>query len=173
MSTWRRTKRLGALSAAALLTALAVACGGSGSSSGIEQLRGETDSPLLEFGEEGSSGELEQATEAADAFLFARAKGDWKAVCAQLARALVEKLEKLASNSTGLSDTSCASFLEAFTRLTPAQKRETSARDGALRRAGVRGYLLYPGAGEAVDAMQLAAEDGEWRVGAIAVRELP
>jgi hypothetical protein len=173
VSTWRRTKRLGALGAAVLLTALAVACGGSGSSSGIEQLRGETDSPLLEFGEEGSAGELEQATETADAFLLARAKGDWEAACAQLSQALVDKLEKLASHSTALSETSCASFLKAFIRLTPAQGRETSAKDGALRRSGERGYLLYPAAGGAVDAMQLAAEDGEWRVGAIAVRELP
>lgn len=173
MSTWRRTRRLGALGAAAVLASLAVACGDSGPASGIERLQGETDSPLLEFGEEGSAGELEQATETADAFLLARARGDWEDACAQLSRALVDKLEKLASHSTGLNETSCASFLKAFIRLTPAQKRETSAKDGALRRTGERGYLLYPGAGGAVDAMQLAAEDGEWRVGAIAVRELP
>jgi hypothetical protein len=161
-----------ALCVAVLLATLAVACGGSGSSSGIEQLRSRTDSPLLEFGEEASDGELGQATETANAFLVARAKGDWEAACAQLSRDLVDKLERLASHSTGLNDTSCASFLKTFTRLTPAQKRETNANEGALRRAGERGYLLYPGPGEAVEAMQLAAEGGGWRVAAIAVREL-
>jgi hypothetical protein len=156
----------------ALLATLAVACGDSGSSSNIGQLQGKTDSPLLEFGEEGSDAELQQATETADAFLAARAKGNWRAACAQLSSPLVDKLETLASHSTGLEDTSCASFLEAFTRLTSAEKRETSAEGGALRHSGKRGYLLYPGTGNGVSAMQLEAEGGEWRVAAIAVREL-
>lgn len=172
MSLRRRTKQVAAGAATALLAALAVACGGSGSSSGIEQLRAQTGSPLLEFGEEGSADELEQATETASAFLAARARGEWETACAQLSKALVDKLERLASHSTGLHDTSCASFLGTFTRLTPAEKRETSAEGGALRHSDEQGYLLYPGAGEGVSAMQLEAEGGEWRVAAIGVREL-
>ena len=172
VSSWRGTKRFAALNAGALLAILAIGCGSSGSGGGIEELRGETGSPLLEFGEEGGSAELKQATETADAFLAARAKGDWSTVCAQLSAALVEKLEKLASHSTGLSDTSCASFLEAFIRLTPTQKRETSAEGGALRQADERGYLIYPGPEGTVEAMQVVGEDGGWRVGALGVREL-
>jgi hypothetical protein len=157
---------------ATLFATYIAACGDSGSASGIDQFSGKTDSPLLEFGEEGSASESKQANETVSAFLAARAKGEWRAACAQLSKALVEKLEKLATNSTGLSDTSCASFLETFVRLTPAQKSETSTEDGSLRQQGARGDLVYFGAKEAVNAMPLEAEGDGWRVAAIAAREL-
>lgn len=163
---------MAALVAAALLAALMSACGDSGSSGGIDRFSGKTDSPLLEFGEEGSGSETEQASETVSSFLAARAEGDWKTACAQLSKPLVDKLEKLAANSTGLSDTSCASFLETFTRLTPTQKGETSATGGVLRRQGEKGDLIYSGAEGAVEAMPLEADGGEWRVGAVSAREL-
>ena len=139
MNGRRRRWTPAAPAAVALLVVLVSACGDSGSSGGIDRFSGKTDSPLLEFGEEGSAAETEQATETVSAFLAARAKGDWKTACAQLAKTLVDKLEKLASNSTGLGDTSCASFLDAFTRLTRAQKAKRAPRTARFAGRGKRG----------------------------------
>ncbi len=162
---------LSALVGGALL-ALLGGCGDSSEASGSDQFRDQTKSALLDFGVEGSDSELEEAADAADAFLKARSKEDWEAMCSQLSRPMVDKLENLATNSTSLSDPSCASLLETFTQLSAQELDETSVDAGSLRHAGKRGYLIYSGGNELVYAMQMDEEGGEWRVAAISAKPL-
>lgn len=152
--------------------ALLSGCGDSGETSGSEQFRDQTESALLDFGVEGNGAELEEATDAANGFLKARSSEDWEAMCAQLSRALVDKLESLATNSTSLSDTSCASFLETFTQLSAGELDETSVDAGSLRHAGKQGYLIYSGPDEVVYAMKMDEENGKWRVAVISAKPL-
>jgi hypothetical protein len=165
------TLLLSALVAGALL-ALLSGCGDSSETSGSDQFRDQTESALLDFGAEGSDAELEEATDAVEGFLEARSGENWEAMCAQLSGAMVDKLENLATNSTSLSDTSCASFLETFTQLSPQELDETSVDAAGLRHAGEQGYLIYNGAGELVYAMPMDEEGGEWRVAGISAKPL-
>jgi hypothetical protein len=162
---------LSALVAGALL-ALLGGCGDSGEASGSDQFRDQTKNALLDFGAEGSDSELEEAVDAVSGFLEARSSEDWEAMCAQLSRAMVDKLENLATNSTSLSNPSCASLLETFTQLSAQELDETSVDAGSLRHAGKRGYLIYEGPDGLVYAMPMDGEDGEWRVAAISAKPL-
>jgi hypothetical protein len=170
-TNWKRL--LAVVAAAALAAALLGACGDSGSTEGSDQFRDQTKSPLLDFGKEGSEAELEEADETVSAFLAARAKEDWAGTCAPLSKQLVDKLERLATGSTGLEDTSCPAFLEAFVVLTPQDKKEgAEIEGGSLRHEGAKGYLIYNGSGEVVCAMPLDREGDEWRVAAISPQRL-
>lgn len=154
------------------LLALLGGCGDSSETSGSDQFRDQTKSALLDFGAEGSDSELEEAAAAVEKFFEVRSEEDWEAMCAQLSRALVDKLENLATGSTSLRDTSCASFLEAFTRLSAQDREETSVDAGSLRHAGKQGYLIYSGPDDLAYSIQMDEEGGEWRVAAISAQPL-
>lgn len=170
MGTGRWTNPLWALIAVALAAAFLAACGGD--ANGADQFRDKTDSGLVDFGEEGSDSEREQAIETVDQFLAARSTGDWKAACEQIASPVARKFERLAVSSTRLGDTSCASFLEAFVELSPEELSERGVEEGVLRRSGRRGYLIYFGANEVVCAMPLEDEDGEWKIALVSAKRL-
>jgi len=155
------------LAAMVLASALLVACG-SGSGEGSDQFRNQTKSPLLDFGEEGSQEELEAGAAAVTDFFTARAGGDWPKACAQLARPVLAKIERLATSATDLEDKSCPSFLGAFTRLTAKEKKDSKVVDaGSLREQGKRGFLIYYGAGEVVYSMPLNREGDAWKLASL------
>lgn len=167
--TWEWGRRTLVVLTMAILAASLLAACGSSSESGSDQFRDKTDSPLLDFGEEASASELEEGEEVVEAFLAARAKGDWQQTCAQLSRAMLAKIEHLATTSTGLEDTSCPAFLEAFVRLSKRERSDSAIVDaGSLRKQGRRAYLLYYGANEVVYAMPLSREGSAWKVDALA-----
>ncbi len=173
MATDKRIRLLVLLVVAALAAALLGACGDSGSTGGPDQFRDRTKSPLLDFGEEGSGSELEQAEEAVNEFLVAHSKEDWETVCDQLSESMLDKIERLATTSTGLDDTSCPAFLNAFAVTSPQQKRAVAEIEGgSLRHRGAKGYLIYSGPEEAVYAMPLSHEGDEWKIALLAPRQL-
>jgi hypothetical protein len=164
---------LAVLGAAALAAALLGGCGDSGPTIGSEQFRDQTKSPLLEFGKEGGGSELDEADEVVDDFLAARARGDWEATCDLLSKPMLDKLEYLATSSTGLEDTSCPSFLDAFVVVSPQEKKETAEIEGgSLRHQGATGYLIYSGSGDSVYAMPLDRQGDEWRVAELSPKRL-
>jgi hypothetical protein len=173
MSRGNRIEPLVALALAALVASLLGACGGSASSDGSDQFRGQTKSPLLDFGEEGSESELEEAEETLSEYLAVHSKEDWKATCDLLSKPMLDKIEHLAISSTGLEDKSCPAFLESFVVLSAPEKREGAAiENGSLRRQGDKGYLIYYGSGEVVYAMPMDRQDGNWRVAALSAQRL-
>lgn len=158
---------------AVLAAALLGACGDSGSSSGSDQFRDQTKSPLLDFGEEGSESELEQVDTTVSDFLAAHSQEDWEAVCDLLSKQMLDKLEHLATTSTGLEDPSCPAFLEAFVVLEPEEKKEAAEIEGgSLRQQGAKGYLIYFGSEDVVYAMSLDKQGSEWRVAALSPQRL-
>jgi hypothetical protein len=161
-----------ALIAAALGVALLSACGGS-STSGSDQFRDKTDSGLLDFGEESSDAEMEEAAKVVRSFFVVRSKEDWPATCAQLSRALLSKIEHLAVSSTNLEEQSCPSFLEAFLRISEQERKESTTVDaGSLRQQGAKAFLIYYGAREIVYAMPLSKEAGAWKVDSLSSKRL-
>ena len=151
---------------ALLALALITACGSS--ESGSDQFRDQTDSATLDFGEEASEAEREEGADAVQAYLTARAAGDWPAACSQLSRSVLTKVERLAISSTSLEDKSCPSFLGAFTQLTAKERKDIREMDaGSLRQRGKQGYLIYYGSGEIVYAMPLDREGDVWKVASL------
>lgn len=168
-----RTGLLAIVAAALLAAVLLSACGDSGADKGSAQYSDRTDSPLLEFGQEGSEKELGEATEATHTFFVDRAAGNFKGACAQLGKSILGRIEHLAVKSTGLEDTSCPSFLESFLRLSAQERRDSTTVDGGgLRRKGPSGYLIYGGVGDTVYAMPLEEEGGEWKLGSLSSKQL-
>lgn len=159
------------LIAAALGATLLGACGSS--SSGSDQFRDKTDSPILDFGEESNEAELEEAGKAVQDFYLARSQDDWSTACAQLSRAVLAKIEHLATSATDLADKSCPSFLGAFTSLSAQESRESTDVDaGSLREQGDKGFLIYSGAREIVYAMPLGREGGVWKLASLSSKRL-
>ncbi|MFP5389465.1 MAG: hypothetical protein ACLGG5_09225 [Thermoleophilia bacterium] len=159
-----------ALTACALGTAVLTACGGS--TSGSDQFRTKTGSPLLDFGEESSDAEQEEAADVVQAFFLARGREDWQATCAQLSPAMLDKIEHLATSSTDLKDPSCPSFLEAFLSLSEQERQESTVEAGSLRQQGAKGFLIYYGAGEVVYAMPLSKDGDGWKVASLSPKRL-
>lgn len=170
--TGEKTKWLvAALVAAALGAALLTACGSS--TNGSDRFRGKTDSSLLDFGEEGSDGETEAATEAVHGFFVARSQEDWPTACAQVSQAMLAKIEHLAISATDLADKSCPSFLGAFTSVSAQERRDSAVVDaGSLRRQGDHGYLIYYGAHEVVYAMPLSRDGEAWKLASLSSKRL-
>lgn len=160
------------IAAAILVAGVLSACGGE-SEQGAAQYEDRTDSPLLKFGEEGPEAELEEAGETVRGFFVDRAGEDYVAACARLAKQILDRLERLADNSTGLKDTSCAAFLDAFLELTPQERADSRTVDaGSLRRKGKQAYLIYAGVEDTVYAMPLKEEGGEWKLTSLSSEEL-
>jgi hypothetical protein len=179
------TRLTAAIVAAVLMAGLFVACGGSDSTStateenpavtalqvsggGSEQFRVKgSASSSLEFGEEGDDSELQAAAEVVHGFYAARVEGEPATACSYMAKALVEKLEKLAARST--STKGCVPFLEAFTsEISAPEGREMTTVDaGSLRQDGEQAFLIYYGAGDAAYAMPLRQEDDAWKVASL------
>lgn len=170
--TGEKAKWLAAVLLAAVLgAALLAACGSS--ASGSDQFRDKTSSPLLDFGEESSDAELNEAAEAVRRFFGARARENWPVACAQLSRAMLAKVEHLATSATDLADKSCPSFLGAFTSLSDQERRDSTVVDaGSLRQQGDHAFLIYYGADEVVYAMPLSLEDGAWKLASLSSKRL-
>jgi hypothetical protein len=159
------------LIAATLGAALLGACGSS--TNGSDQFRDQTDSSLLDFGEESDEAEREEAAGVVHGFYSARAREDWSATCAQLSGAVLAKIEHLATSATELEDTSCPAFLKTFTRLSAQERREGTVVDaGSLRHQGAKGFLIYYGAGKVAYAMPLSKEGDGWKVDSLSSKLL-
>jgi hypothetical protein len=127
------------------------------------------DNSVQEFGDEGDESELQKAAEVVHGFYVSRAAEEWDKACSYLAKANIEQLEQLASQSPQLKGAGCAPILKAFTRPVPASvNREVTTVDaGSLRHEGEQGFLIYYGAGHATYTMPLREEDGTWKVTAL------
>src|ERR1044072_7961544 len=87
--------------------------------------------------------EFQEATKVLRDFYLARASGDGAAACSHMSQELLEKLEGLAERTEARG---CAAFLEAFTSLSDAERREMSTVDaGRPRHEGEEGFPVYRG----------------------------
>ncbi len=102
-------------------------------------------------------------------FYVSRAVEEWDKACSYLAKANIEQLEQLGSQSPQLKNAGCAPILKAFTRPVPASvyREITTVDAGSLRHEGEQGFLIYYGAGHVTYAMPLKDEDGTWKVAAL------
>jgi hypothetical protein len=124
------------------------------------------DNSIQEFGEEGSETELEKAASALHVFLDARAARSWATACAQLSSGVVKSFGQLAASSAKLKNAGCPQLLAALSEGVPTSNlvEAAQANVGSLRFEGDQAFLIYRGAGNAVYAISMAKEDGDWKV---------
>lgn len=126
------------------------------------------DNSIQEFGEEGES-ELQEVAETVHSFYVARGEENWDAACSYLAKANVEQLVELVSQSPKFKGVGCGGALKAFTQpLPPALEREITTVDaGSFRHEDGQGFLIYFGPKRAVYSMPMREEGGVWKVAAL------
>jgi hypothetical protein len=181
-----------ALTAAALITAIAAGCGGGGSSasagstSGTETSSGSeskvkypgnrpTGAEALRFGEEAGQAEREAASLVVEENLKARAAGEWAKQCAGLSEEQADEVKEL-TYANGKEE-SCPAALRKLA--TPVSKTKALRADNmggpvyALHVGAGRAFAFYHGKDGKVYAMALKMEGGEWKVEDLTPTELP
>ncbi len=133
------------------------------------------DNSIQNFGDEADESEREGAEANVNAYLEARAKGDWKKSCEVLAKGAIKPLEQLAESSPQLKGKGCAAIIGALSAQLPASSRANPLVGGvaSLRIEGDQGFALFHGPHGTDFFIPLAKEGNEWKVGALAASEFP
>lgn len=135
------------------------------SGGGSAQLRTENgNSSIIEFGNESSQAEFQQAATALHDFFDAAAAEDWGAACDYMAKQVVEGLEKLAGQSKLKG---CPAILEKLSSSGPGKSMGTEAQQAdvvSLRVDGDRAFAIYRGRDGAPRAIGMAKQGGDWKV---------
>lgn len=146
------------------------ACGGSDDSpestdSGSRNSTGSRDSAVRGFGDEVTGKQAAQAEAAAQGYLTAASKGEWKRACSYLAKKVREARASLA-RARNLEREDCAAGLEVSAeRLSPAERDGLdSAEVSGVRVEGKRGYVLYEDSSATERAMPIVTEGGSWKL---------
>ncbi|HWA55393.1 MAG TPA: hypothetical protein VG816_14580 [Solirubrobacterales bacterium] len=139
---------------------------------GVKTVKG-GDNSVQEYGVEGDEAERREAAIALQAYLDARAEGDWPRACSLLAKPPTEQLEKLAG---GKAD--CAEVLKATAKGPPSQPGSEITEVLSLRgEGGLPGdpsYLIFEGPpGSTLFSMPMYLEGGAWKAGLAQPSELP
>jgi hypothetical protein len=119
------------------------------------------------FGEEPSSAETTEITAALQAYLSARARGEWPTACALLYSRLQEGLPNLAES--GEQDAGCPAIIARLTSRAPQQtlQRQAEIDVAGVRREGERAFVIFSSADSVSADMPMYFEDGGWKVGAL------
>lgn len=133
------------------------------------------DNSIQNFGDEADESEREAAEANIDAYLQARADGDWQKSCEYLAEAAVKPIEQLAQSSPQLKGKGCGAIIGALSAQLPASSRANPLVSGiaSLRIEGDRGFALFHGPKGTDYFIPLVKEGDEWKVGALAASEFP
>lgn len=131
------------------------------------------DNSIQEFGAEGSASDFDAAATALHGYLDARAAGAWRAACSYMSAAVVKSLAQLSGDNGG--GAGCPEIIASLSAAVPAAalREAAEAEVGALRTEGDRAFLLFHGAHGIAYFMPMAAEDGTWKVAAIAASAIP
>jgi hypothetical protein len=140
------------------------------SGGGSEQFRVKGgDNSIQEFGEEADSSEFDEAAAALHGFLDARAQEDWEAACSYLAAPVAKSLLQLGASAKELKGADCGELLAALSKGVPASTLAEAAQAdvGSLRFDGEQAFVIYRGAQDAIYALTMKKEGGEWKVGGL------
>jgi hypothetical protein len=124
---------------------------------------------LLNFGEEASGAELEEAANVVHAYLVARAEENWADACSYLSEHELGEVTLIASQyNEKLAGKDCAEVIHVLLGPEPRGKQyETAEMEaGSLRAARGSGYLFFRNAGTPSMA-PMTREDGAWKVDTI------
>jgi hypothetical protein len=124
------------------------------------------DNSIQTFGVESASADRAEAALALQAYLDARAAGDWAGACSYLSGGTQELLEKLAERAPKLKGAGCAEVMAALTEGVPQGALAAEARIEVIsfRVEGDSAFLVYRNPGGRISAIPMAQENGAWKV---------
>jgi len=126
------------------------------------------DNSIVEYGEEAGRADLTAAAKVLHLYLVARAEGDLRAACAQLATKEKQQLANLAPASKSRHEGCVGALAELPPEVSPDAARALTVVDAAgLRRAGGDAILIYRGAAGTPYFVLMELENGDWKVGAL------
>jgi hypothetical protein len=127
------------------------------------------------FGEAADTADREAAGMAVQAFLRARATGDWAKACSLMSASTQENLAAFGGVPVESESQPCPKLIERVaSRIAPktlAAGERTEVTD--VRINGDRGFVLYRDTGGAESAFAIVREESAWKVGAINGYPLP
>ena len=141
---------------------------------GAAQFIGKTgDNSIQEFGEEASGPDLDEAAATLHNYYDAYAAGNIAAVCSHLSADVIESLETFERNSHNPDDIGCMQILTLEPASAMSERQIFWKEDAAainvesLRMEGDRGFLIYRGLDNEIFTMNMAKENGRWKVGSL------
>jgi hypothetical protein len=131
------------------------------------------DNSIQEFGAEADASDFEATATALHGYLDARAAGAWRAACSYMSPGVAKSLAQL--NGGSGAGASCPEIIASLSAAVPAAalREAADAEAGALRTEGDRAFLLFHGAHGLDYFMPMAAEEGSWKVAAVAASAMP
>lgn len=124
----------------------------------------EADNSIPTFGAEAARSDRAAAEARLQAYLGARAEGDWPAACSGLSAALVRQIEVLGDGKRcAAAYAALAGGAGAAARANPLKGRLLS-----LRVKGPGGFALFYGPGKQEYVMPMAREGGAWKITQVA-----
>jgi len=127
------------------------------------------DNSIQEYGTEGPAAERVAAAGILQAYLEARAAGEWATACAYLSASMKEGLAQFGGQGKGSDAPTCAETMRALTQGAPkkALREAAEIRVVSMRIEDEQAFLIYENGKGTPSAIPMADEDGEWRVAAI------
>jgi hypothetical protein len=124
------------------------------------------DNSIQTYGVESGSADRAEAALALQAYLDARAAGDWASACSYLTFSTRLLLEKFAERVPRLRGAGCAEVMAAFAQGVPPAALAAEARIEviSLRVEGDRAFVIYRSPGNRVSTTPMAKENGAWKV---------
>lgn len=127
------------------------------------------DNSIQEFGTEGAASERVEAAATLQAYLEARAAGDWATACAYLSASMKEGLAQFGGRGKGSGAPGCTETMRALTQGAPKKALRDAAkiRVQSMRIEDEQAFLIYRNGKGTPSAIPMAEDGGEWRVAAI------
>jgi predicted small lipoprotein YifL len=127
------------------------------------------DNNAQHFGEEGTEEEREDMSKALEAFMAARAAGEWKTLCRYTSLREKAVLAGVARKRPGLKGKKCPGIVKAIAGPKAARVDTMTGPVVSVRQeGGTRGYAFYHGAGGVDYYMPMLTHYGDWEVAALA-----
>jgi hypothetical protein len=136
---------------------------------GVPLARG-GDNSIQTFGVEGASEDRVQAARVFQAYLDARAAGDWALACSYLSGPIKTQLEQFGGQASRGGSPDCGQVMRALTEGVSPEALRSAAdiRVLSMRVEGEQAFLIYREEEGLPSAVPMNAEGGSWKVSAIA-----
>jgi hypothetical protein len=119
------------------------------------------------FGSEAGTDETTEITAALQAYLSAKARGDWQVACSLLYSQLQERSQDLAEAPQ--EDEGCPTLLASLNSEVPTAllEKQSEIDVAEVRREGERAFVIFSSADSVSADMPMYFEDDGWKVGAL------
>lgn len=122
------------------------------------------DNAVQEFGREATGAERKQVSDMVEAWLRARADGEWSKACSYLVKKLTAYAVVTGSEVSGKNLKHCSEGLAALTRNAETPRNNIKGGVASLRVGAGEGYAQYHGTEGKDWILSVEKENGRWKI---------